>query len=108
MEAWRAHDTGLVALPTRFRRLSGQVRHLRGTGLAWPERLTLVVADGTLTASDPDGAAVGAWPVSEVQATSVATGPPASFVVEVPGGVHLLSAAPGPALDRLLAALAVG
>ena len=37
VEAWRVHDTGLVAVPSRFRRLGGLVRHLQGQASAWPD-----------------------------------------------------------------------
>jgi len=40
-----------------------------------------------------------------VSARRVADGPPTSFVLDVPGTSQLLAAAPGPALDALLAAL---
>ena len=45
-------------------------------------------------------------PVQEpVQAQRVATGPPATLVVEVPDEAHLLAAAAGPDLETFLAAL---
>lgn len=100
LDAWRVHDTGLVAAPGRFRRLGGQVRHHRPDGDPWPARVRLVVDGGELRV-----AGVGAWPVADVAARLVALGPPASFVLEGAGGAQLLAAAPGPALDALLAAL---
>lgn len=105
VRAWRVHDTGLVAVPSRFRRLGGLVRHLQGQGAAWPARVELTVVDGELrahAAGDP----LGAWPVAEVSATRLGGGPPVSFVLEVPGAAHLLAAASGPAVEALLAALA--
>jgi len=106
VEAWRVHDTGLVAVPTRFRRLGGLVRHLQGQGDAWPEAVTLAVACGGLRVTRFTGEAIGTWPVEEVTITKASDGPPVSFVVEVPGGAHLLAAAAGAATDALLAALA--
>ena len=105
VEAWRVHDTGLVAVPSRFRRLGGLVRHLQGHGTPWPERVTLVLAGDELTALDADGATVGTWPVDVVQAQLVSAGPPVSFVLDVPGAAHLLSAATGAEVYALLAAL---
>ena len=45
IEAWRVHDTGLVAAPGPFRRLPGAVRHHQGRGEPWPARVTLSVVD---------------------------------------------------------------
>lgn len=107
VRAWQVHDTGLVAAPSRFRRLPGAVRHHRGAGPAWPPDLELEVADGQLRVAAGDGAEVGRWPVGEVSARPVAAGPPVHFVVEVPGGgAHLLAAAADDATAALLAALA--
>ena len=106
VEAWRVHDTGLVAVPSRFRRLGGLVRHLQGQGDPWPDSVTLAVVDRELHVTGPEGARVGVWPVDEVTATPVAEGPPVSFVLELPGGAHLLAAAAGSATRALLAALA--
>lgn len=106
LQAWRVHDTGLVAVPSRFRRLGGAVRHHQGAGDPWPARLTVTLAAGRLRVSDGDGTEVGAWPAAEVRARRVAAGPPVSFVLEVPGGSHLLAAAAGPDVDALLTALA--
>lgn len=103
--AWRVHDTGLVAVPSRFRRLGGLVRHLQGSGEVWPATVTLELAAGRLTVLDPGSAEVGAWPAAEVQVTRVSAGPPVSFVLAVPGGSHLLAAAAAPEVDVLLAAL---
>lgn len=98
------HDTGLVAVPSRYRRLGGLVRHLQGQGDRWPDRVRLTLVDGELRVTSAAGT-VGAWAVGEVHASRVATGPPVSFVVEVPGGAHLLAAAADPATESLLAAL---
>ena len=105
VEAWRVHDTGLVAVPTRFRRLGGLVRHLQGQGDRWPTGVTLVLTDSELRATSPGGT-LGAWPRREVTATRQADGPPVQFVLEVPGGSHLLAAAAGPDIDVLLESLA--
>ena len=105
VEAWRVHDTGLVAVPSRVRRLGGLVRHLQGHGAPWPARVTLVLAGDHLTALDAAGATVGTWPGAAVHAQPVSPGPPVSFVLDVPGAAHLLSAPAGPEVDALLAAL---
>jgi hypothetical protein len=99
------HDTGLVAVPSRFRRLGGLVRHLQGTGEPWPAKVTLVADDAGLSVLDADGASLGTWAVAEVHVRRVASGPPVSFVVDVPGASHLLAAAAGGAVDALLAHL---
>ncbi len=105
VEAWRVQDTGLVAVPTRFRRLGGLVRHLQGHGDRWPDRVTLLLTDTELRATSAGGP-VGAWPRGEVTATRQTSGPPVQLVLEVPGGTHLLAAAAGPAVDALLEGLA--
>jgi hypothetical protein len=104
VQAWRVHDTGLVAVPSRFRRLGGLVRHLQGHGEAWPDTVALTLVDGVLHVTGPTGV-VGAWPITAVGATIVTAGPPVSFVLEVPDATHLLAAATGPTTDALLAAL---
>jgi hypothetical protein len=104
VEAWRVHDTGLVAVPSRFRRLGGRVRHLQGQGEPWPDTVTLRLGDGELRVIGPSGP-VGVWPLAEVRATEVSAGPPVSFVLEVRGGAHLLAAAASPATQSLLTAL---
>ncbi len=103
VDAWRVHDTGLVAVPSRFRRLGGLVRHLQGSGEAWPDNVTLSLVDGELhvAATEP----VGSWPLAEVTVVRVADGPPVSFIVELPGEAHLLAAPADPATESLLAAL---
>lgn len=103
--AWRVHDSGLVAVPSRFRRLGGLVRHLRGEGDQWPREVTLTLSDSELRVAG-DAGPVGAWPRGEVTATRQSTGPPVQLVLEVPGGSHLLAAAAGPEVEALLAALA--
>ena len=55
VEAWRVHDTGLVAVPSRFRRLGGLVRHLQGQGDRWPDRVSLELVDEQLRVIGPDG-----------------------------------------------------
>jgi hypothetical protein len=105
VEAWRVHDTGLVVAPSRFRRLPGAVRHHQGQGDPWPVTVRLVVQGDELVVTALE-LEVGRWPVAEVSARVVADGPPVSFVLDVPGGSHLLAAAPGAALDGLLASVA--
>ncbi len=104
VEAWRVHDTGLVAVPSRFRRLGGLVRHLQGHGDAWPDTVTLSVAGDLLQVTASTGV-VGSWSLLDVSVTRLTGGPPVSFVVELPGATHLLAAAAGEATDSLLAAL---
>jgi hypothetical protein len=105
VEAWRVHDTGLVAVPSRYRRLGGLVRHLQGHGDAWPDTVTLAVADGVLEVTGAGGEPVGTWPVGAVAVAPVSDGPPVSFVLEVPGASHLLAAPSAPATRALLAVL---
>ncbi len=102
--AWRVHDSGLVAVPSRFRRLGGRVRHLQGQGDPWPDTVTLCVVDGHLEVSAPSGE-VGRWRLADVTARRIAAGPPVTFTVEVPGGSHLVAAAAGAGTDSLLATL---
>jgi hypothetical protein len=104
VEAWRVHDTGLVAVPSRFRRLGGLVRHHQGAGEAWPDAVTLEVVDDELRVTAPSGP-VGTWPVDDVTAIRVADGPPVSFVLEIPGGSHLLAAPANADTESLLALL---
>jgi hypothetical protein len=68
--------------------------------------VSLAVEDDELRVTGPTGEAVGRWPRADVTVTKVADGPPASFVVEIPGGAHLLAAAAGAATDALFDALA--
>ncbi len=98
---WRVHDTGLVAVPSRFRRLGGLVRHHRGRGVPWPAQVTLTVDGDELVVTAP-GLEVGRWPRAEVEVRPVAAGPPVHLVVTVPGGEHLLAAPAGAALEQLL------
>jgi hypothetical protein len=108
VRAWLAHDTGLVAVLPRFRRLTGRVRHHQGSGPAWPPEVVLDVdvdAD-ELVVTDPSGDPVGRWPLPAVTVRRVAAGPPVQFTVDLgTDGAHLLSAATGPDVDALLAAL---
>jgi hypothetical protein len=101
VSAWQVHDTGLVAVPSRFRRLGGLVRHHRGAGPAWPAAVTLTLDDDELVVRGDHGE-VGRWPRADVRARRAAAGPPVQLVVEVPGGAHLLAAAAGPDVDALL------
>jgi hypothetical protein len=107
VEAWRVHDTGLVAVPSRFRRLGGLVRHHQGQGDAWPDAVTLTVREGALEVTGPGGP-VGTWPVERVTVAIAAEGPPLSFVLEVAGAAQLLAAPAAPATRALLAALGLG
>jgi len=104
VEAWRVHDTGLVAVPSRFRRLGGLVRHLQGQGDRWPDQVTLEVADGQLRVAGPDGE-IGTWSRSDVTISRHGSGPPVSFVLEVPGAAHLLAAPADAATEAFLAEL---
>jgi hypothetical protein len=106
VEAWRVHDTGLVAVPTRFRRLGGLVRHLQGHGEPWPDRVVLDLDGDALRVTSLDGTTIGSWPGAAATAERVGGGPPVSFVLTVPGASHLLAAAASPETDALLAALA--
>jgi hypothetical protein len=101
IEAWRVHDTGLVAVPGPFRRLTGAVRHLQGRGAPWPDRVTLVLHEGELVV---DG--VGAWPRHDVTVRPVSAGPPVTFIVQLPDAAHLLAAPADAATTEFLAALA--
>ena len=102
VSAWQAHDTGLVAVLPRFRRLKGGVRHLRGSGPAWPDRVALDVEGDELVVTG-----VGRWPLAAVSARLVSDGPPVAFVLEIADeGSLLLNAPAGPATSALLAALA--
>lgn len=99
--AWQVHDTGLVAVLPRFRRLPGRVRHLQGRGPAWPREVELDVVDGELVV-----AGVGAWAIGSVRAAKVADGPPLHFTLDLGNdGAQLLATTPGPAVDALLVAL---
>jgi len=104
VEAWRVHDTGLVVVPPRHRRLGGLVRHLRGHGEPWPDTVTLAVVEGRLEVSSAD-VSLGSWPLDLVGAVRVSPGPPVTFVLEVPDATHLLAASATPATDALLASL---
>ena len=104
VEAWRVHDTGLVAVPSRFRRLGGLVRHLQGHGERWPDTVTLAVVGDDLRVTAA-GEPVGRWALAEVRAVRVSSGPPVSFVLELPDATHLLAAPADAATDRLLATL---
>jgi len=101
IEAWRVHDTGLVAAPGPFRRLPGVVRHHQGRGDPWPDRVSLTLTDDDLLV---DG--IGAWPRREVSVRIVSQGPPVSFVVQLPAAAHLLAAPADATTETFLAALA--
>jgi hypothetical protein len=100
IEAWRVHDTGLVAAPGPFRRLPGAVRHHQGRGPAWPARVTLELTDDELVVD-----AVGTWPRTDVSVRIMSDGPPVSFVIELPDEAHLLAAPADEHTRALLAAL---
>ena len=104
IDAWRVHDTGLVAAPGPFRRLPGRVRHHRRDAPAWPDRVMLELRQGELVVL-AGGQELGRWPRADVRARVVAPGPPVSFVLEVPEGAQLLAAASGAETEALLAAL---
>lgn len=100
IEAWRVHDTGLVAAPGPFRRLAGAVRHHQGRGAPWPDRVTIEVTDDELIVE-----AVGRWPVGEVTIRLVGQGPPVSFVLHLPDADQLLAAPADAATAAFVAAL---
>ncbi|MGH9085922.1 MAG: hypothetical protein ACRDYW_10750 [Acidimicrobiales bacterium] len=100
IEAWRVHDTGLVAAPGPFRRLPGAVRHHQGRGPAWPAQVTLELTDDALVVEG-----VGTWARADVSARVVSEGPPVSFVVELPDAAHLLAAPADEPTRAFLAAL---
>ena len=100
IEAWRVHDTGLVAAPGPFRRLPGAVRHHQGHGDPWPDHVALSLTDDDLVV---DG--VGAWPRSDVSIRVVSQGPPVSFIVQLPDAAHLLAAPADATTQAFLAAL---
>ena len=102
VEAWRVHDTGLVAVPSRFRRLGGLVRHLQGHGAQWPDSVTLSVTDGELVVTAADRP-VGTWALDEITVTPMGEGPPVTFVLELPTATHLLAAPATAATAALLA-----
>jgi hypothetical protein len=105
VDAWRVHDTGLVAVPSRFRRLGGLVRHLQGHGDRWPDRVSLELVDERLRVTGPEGD-VGTWGRGDVTITRQSSGPPVHFVLEVPGAAHLLAAPAGAATEAFLASVA--
>jgi hypothetical protein len=100
VEAWRVHDTGLVAAPGPFRRLPGMVRHHQGRGDPWPARVSMSLAGDRLVV-----AGVGSWPRQDVSVRIVSPGPPVTFVVQLPDAAHLLAAPADPTTAALLAAL---
>ena len=102
VDAWRVHDTGLVAVPGRFRRLGGLVRHLQGHGEQWPDTVTLSVTDDELVVTAA-GRPVGAWALAEVSVIPMGDGPPVTFVLELPAATHLLAAPAAAATTALLA-----
>jgi hypothetical protein len=104
VEAWRVHDTGLVAVPSPFRRLGGLVRHLQGQGERWPDRVLLELTDEELRVTGADGP-VGGWSRGAVRVRVVSEGPPLTFVLDVPGSSQLLAAAATPNARAVLAAL---
>lgn len=104
VEAWRVHDTGLVAAPGPFRRLPGAVRHHQGQGEPWPASVALEIADGELRASSGD-VVLGAWPLAAISVRTVSSGPPVTFVLQLPGSPHLLAAPADASTTALLAAL---
>jgi hypothetical protein len=101
IEAWRVHDTGLVAAPGPFRRLAGVVRHHQGRGDPWPDHVSLHLTDEDLVV---DG--IGTWPRHEVSVRVMSQGPPVSFVVQLPDAAHLLAAPADTTTATFLAALA--
>jgi hypothetical protein len=106
VRAWQAHDTGLVAVPSRFRRLGGRVRHHQGRGPRWPAEVGLELVGGALVVTAPGGAEVGRWPASAVLLSS---GPPLQFTVDLgDDGTVLLNAAATPEAIALVQRLSAG
>ena len=89
-------DTGLAPAPPRHRRLPGALRHHRGEGPSWPAEVVLRVEGDHL-----EIAGVGRWPLADVAAEVVQTGPPVVLSLAVPGARQLL-AAPGDATTATL------
>jgi hypothetical protein len=102
VRAWQAHDTGLVAVLPRFRRLAGRVRHHAGSGPAWPAQVDLAVEGDDLVV-----VGIGRWALASLSVRVVSQGPPVAFVLDLgEEGTVLLNAAAGPDTSALLAALA--
>lgn len=101
VRAWQAHDTGLVAVLPRFRRLAGRVRHHAASGPAWPAQIDLALEGDDLVVTG-----VGSWPRPRVSVRVVSQGPPVAFVLDLgAAGSVLLNAAAGPETTALLEAL---
>jgi hypothetical protein len=101
VRAWQAHDTGLVAVLPRFRRLAGRVRHHAGRGPAWPPQIDLALEGDDLVVVD-----IGRWALAAVSVRVVSEGPPVAFVLDLGAeGSVLLNAAAGPETAALLDAL---
>lgn len=66
----------------------------------------LTLADGAVRVTTPAGAHVGSWPAADVTARIVTSGPPVTFIVEVPTASHLLAAPTADDTSALLSALA--
>ena len=96
VRAWVVQDTGLAPAPPRHRRLPGALRHHRGEGPSWPAEVVLRVEGDHL-----EIAGVGRWPLADVAAEVVQTGPPVVLSLAVPGARQLL-AAPGDATTATL------
>jgi hypothetical protein len=76
------------------------VRHHRGQGAPWPDRVVLELADDELTVEG-----IGSWPAAEVSVQVVGHGPPITFVVRLPDAAHLLAAPADEVTAALLEAL---
>ena len=105
IEAWRVHDTGLVAAPGPYRRLPGRVRHHQGQGAEWPDTVALALSDADELVVTSGATEVGRWPRAEASIRPVGAGPPVTFVIAVPGGSHLLAAPADATTAAFVAAL---
>ena len=103
LEAWHVHDSGLLVAPGRFRRLPGAVRHHGNDAQQWPATVVIELSAGGLRVQGTDGATLGEWSADQCSARVVAAGPPATFVLDVPGGDHLLATGASDGLDLLVA-----
>jgi hypothetical protein len=97
---WPVRDSGLAVAGPGHRRLPGALRHHRGEGETWPDRVTLRLTRTELIASD-----IGRWPLADVSIGDVQSGPPVMFVLRTPAGAHLLGMAAGEPGASFVAAL---
>jgi hypothetical protein len=101
VRAWVVQDTGLAPAPPRHRRLPGALRHHQGEGPVWPAEVLLRIDGEHLEVGG-----LGRWPLTEVSAEVVQTGPPVVFSLAVPGARQLLAAPSDASTASLLDGLA--